>query len=66
MTRKRYHRPGVVDLGAVREARKRLRELADKYPPLRGESGQENVDGWIEDLKEIEQDGDEEENEEGD
>jgi len=43
-----------VDLGAVREARRRLRRLAQQYPELTGPPGPKNRAGWEAALKEDE------------
>ena len=43
-----------VDLGAVRDARRRLRELAKKHPELRGTSSPRNRAGWEAALQENE------------
>ena len=55
MTRRRYSRPASqpVDLAVLRDVRRRLRELVEKYPELRCEPSEVNRAGWVADLPEI-------------
>lgn len=37
----------VVDLGLVRDVRRRLEQLTKEHPELTGERGEKNRDGWL-------------------
>ena len=42
----------VVDLGLVRDGRRRLEQLTKEHPRLTGEPGEKNRDGWLTTLEE--------------
>lgn len=42
----------VVDLEAVKRARRRLEKLAKEHPQLTGEGSEKNRDGWLTTLEE--------------
>ena len=52
VAQRRYSRPGTkpIDLAVVRDVRRRLADLVRRWPYLRGERGNDNVEGWVSDL----------------